>query len=403
MIEHAQLSKSATGIDGLDAITEGGLPTGRPTLLCGAAGCGKTLFGVTFLVQGAVRFKQPGVLMTFEERPDDISANVESLGYDLPGLIASKSLAIDQVRIERGESEESGDYDLEGLFVRLGHAINSIGAKRVVLDTIENLFGGLSDATVLRSELRRLFAWLKEKGVTAIITGERGEGQLTRHGLEEYVSDCVVLLDNRVQNQITTRLLRVVKYRGSTHGTNEYPFLIDHQGISVLPITSAGLRHQTSNEPVPTGVQGLDDMLGAGGYYKGSSVLISGTSGSGKTIFGSHFADATCSRGERCLYFAFEESPGQIVRNVLSVGLDLQKHLELGTAAVRSRPTNTLWLRDAPGADESRSRRIQTGHDGHRPDIRFPRPGIRSSQRPVAHGRYPEDEGDHRRHDAIDL
>ena len=340
MIEHAQLSKSATGIDGLDAITEGGLPTGRPTLLCGAAGCGKTLFGVTFLVQGAVRFKQPGVLMTFEERPDDISANVESLGYDLPGLIASKSLAIDQVKIERGESEESGDYDLEGLFVRLGHAIDTIGAKRVVLDTIENLFGGLSDATVLRSELRRLFAWLKEKGVTAIITGERGEGQLTRHGLEEYVSDCVILLDNRVQNQITTRLLRVVKYRGSTHGTNEYPFLIDHKGISVLPITSAGLRHQTSNEPVPTGVQGLDDMLGAGGYYKGSSVLISGTSGSGKTIFGSHFADATCSRGERCLYFAFEESPGQIVRNVLSVGLDLQKHLDSGLLRFEAaRPT----------------------------------------------------------------
>ena len=370
MIEHAQLSKSATGIDGLDAITEGGLPAGRPTLLCGAAGCGKTLFGVTFLVNGAVRFKQPGVLMTFEERPDDISANVELLGYDLPGLIASKSLAIDQVKIERGESEESGDYDLEGLFVRLGHAINSIGAKRVVLDTIENLFGGLSDATVLRSELRRLFAWLKEKGVTAIITGERGEGQLTRHGLEEYVSDCVVLLDNRVQNQITTRLLRVVKYRGSTHGTNEYPFLIDHQGISVLPITSAGLRHQTSNAPVPTGVQGLDDMLGAGGYYRGSSVLISGTSGSGKTIFGSHFADATCSRGERCLYFAFEESPGQIVRNVLSVGLDLQKHLDFGTAAVRSRPTDALWLRDAPGADESR---ISTNSNRpRRLSIRYP-------------------------------
>ena len=340
MIEHAQLSKSATGIDGLDAITEGGLPTGRPTLLCGAAGCGKTLFGVTFLVQGAVRFKQPGVLMTFEERPDDISANVESLGYDLPGLIASKSLAIDQVRIERGESEESGDYDLEGLFVRLGHAIDSIGAKRVVLDTIENLFGGLSDATVLRSELRRLSAWLKEKGVTAIITGERGENTYTRQGLEEYVSDCVILLDHRVHEQHSTRRLRIVKYRGTTHGTNEYPFLIDHQGISVLPITSAGLRHQTSNEPVPTGVQGLDDMLGAGGYYKGSSVLISGTSGSGKTIFGSHFADATCSRGERCLYFAFEESPGQIVRNVLSVGLDLQKHLDSGLLRFEAaRPT----------------------------------------------------------------
>src|SRR3954468_5546443 len=340
MIEHAQLSKSATGIDGLDAITEGGLPTGRPTLLCGAAGCGKTLFGVTFLVQGAVRFKQPGVLMTFEERPDDISANVESLGYDLPGLIASKSLAIDQVRIERGESEESGAYDLEGLFVRLGHAIDSIGAKRVVLDTIENLFAGLSDATVLRSELRRLFAWLKDKGVTAIITGERGEGQLTRHGLEEYVSDCVILLDNRVQNQITTRLLRVVKYRGSTHGTNEFPFLIDEKGISVLPITSAHLRHHTSSETVPTGILGLDDMLGAGGYHEGSSVLISGASGSGKTIFASHFAAATCARGERCLYFAFEESPGQIVRNVRSVGIDLQKHLDSGLLRFEAaRPT----------------------------------------------------------------
>ena len=287
--------------------------------------------------------------------------------------------------------------------MRLGHAIDSIGAKRVVLDTIENLFGGLSDATVLRSELRRLFAWLKEKGVTAIITGERGEGQLTRHGLEEYVSDCVVLLDNRVQNQITTRLLRVVKYRGSTHGTNEYPFLIDHKGISVLPITSAGLRHQTSNEPVPTGVQGFDDMLGARGYYRGSSVLISGTSGSGKTIFGSHFADATCSRGERCLYFAFEESPGQIVRNVLSVGLDLQKHLDSGLLRFEAARPTLYGFEMHLARMNRRSRRIQTDHDDHRSDIRFPGPGIRSSQRPVAHGRYPEDEGDHRRHDAIDL
>src|SRR3954468_16119474 len=340
MIEHAQLSKSATGIDGLDAITEGGLPTGRPTLLCGAAGCGKTLFGVTFLVQGAVRFKQPGVLMTFEERPEDISDNVKSLGYDLSGLVASKKLVIDHVKIERGENEESGEYDLEGLFVRLGHAIDKIGAKRVVLDTIENLFAGLSDAAIVRSELRRLFTWLKERGVTAIITGERGEGQLTRHGLEEYVSDCVVLLDNRVQNQITTRLLRVVKYRGSTHGTNEYPFLIDEKGISVLPITSAHLRHHTSSETVPTGILGLDDMLGAGGYHKGSSVLISGASGSGKTIFASHFAAATCARGERCLYFAFEESPGQIVRNVRSVGIDLQKHLDSGLLRFEAaRPT----------------------------------------------------------------
>jgi circadian clock protein KaiC len=338
--KHPQLLKAATGIDGLDAITEGGLPAGRPTLLCGAAGCGKTLFGVTFLVEGALRFKEAGVLMTFEERPEDISDNVKSLGYNLPSLIASKTLVIDQVKIERSENEESGAYDLEGLFVRLGYAIDTVGAKRVVLDTIENLFGGLSDSTVLRSELRRLFAWLKEKGVTTIITGERGEGQLTRHGLEEYVSDCVILLDNRVQNQITTRLLRVVKYRGSTHGTNEYPFLIDHKGISVLPITSAGLRHQTSSETVPTGVQGLDEMLGAHGYYKGSSILISGASGSGKTIFGSHFADATCARGDRCLYFAFEESPGQIVRNVRSVGLDLQKHLDSGLLRFEAaRPT----------------------------------------------------------------
>jgi len=338
--EHAQLLKAGTGIDGLDAITEGGLPAGRPTLLCGAVGCGKTLFGVTFLVEGALRFKEPGVLMSFEERPEDIYANVESLGYNLPSLIASKKLVVDQVKIERGETEESGAYDLEGLFVRLGYAIDRIGAKRVVLDTIENLFAGLSDSTILRSELRRLFAWLKEKGVTAIITGERGEGQLTRHGLEEYVSDCVILLDNRVQNTITTRFLRVMKYRGSTHGTNEYPFLIDQKGISVLPITSAGLRHQTSSDLVPTGVQGLDDMLGAHGYYKGSSILISGASGSGKTIFGSHFADATCARGERCLYFAFEESPGQIVRNVRSVGLDLQKHLDSGLLRFEAaRPT----------------------------------------------------------------
>lgn len=338
--KHPQLLKAATGIDGLDAITEGGLPAGRPTLLCGAVGCGKTLFGVTFLVEGALRFEEPGVLMSFEERPEDIYANVESLGYNLPSLIASKKLVVDQVKIERGETEESGAYDLEGLFVRLGYAIDRIGAKRVVLDTIENLFAGLSDSTILRSELRRLFAWLKEKGVTAIITGERGEGQLTRHGLEEYVSDCVILLDNRVQNTITTRFLRVMKYRGSTHGTNEYPFLIDDKGISVLPITSAGLRHQTSSDLVPTGVQGLDDMLGAHGYYKGSSILISGASGSGKTIFGSHFADATCARGERCLYFAFEESPGQIVRNVRSVGLDLQKYLDSGLLRFEAaRPT----------------------------------------------------------------
>src|SRR6188768_2835441 len=324
------LQKTKSGINGLDEITEGGLPEGRPTLICGGPGCGKTLMAIEFLVKGAVLYNEPGVFMAFEEKAEELTMNVASLGFDLEKLQKNKKIKLDYVHIDRSEIEETGDYDLEGLFVRLGHAIDSIGAKRVVLDTIENLFGGLSDATVLRSELRRLFAWLKEKGVTAIITGERGEGQLTRHGLEEYVSDCVILLDNRVQNQITTRLLRVVKYRGSTHGTNEYPFLIDDKGISVLPITSAHLRHHTSSETVPTGILGLDDMLGAGGYHKGSSVLISGASGSGKTIFASHFAAAACARGERCLYFAFEESPGQIVRNVRSVGIDLEPCVKKG-------------------------------------------------------------------------
>lgn len=328
--EAQPLPRAATGIDGFDELTLGGLPQGRPTLVCGAAGCGKTLFAMTFLVEGARRFGEPGVLLSFEEGAGDLAANVASLGYDVPGLIAARKLLIDHVRVERSEIEESGEYDLEGLFVRLGHAIDTINAKRVVLDTPEALFSGFSDEGVLRAELRRLFGWLKERGVTAVITGERGEGQLTRHGLEEYVSDCVVLLDNRVHEQVTTRRLRVVKYRGSAHGTNEYPFLIDALGISVLPITAAGLGHAVSNEPVPTGVPDLDAMLGAGGIYRGSSMLVSGGSGTGKTIFGASFADATCRRGERCLFFSFEESPGQMVRNIRSVGIDLTQHLEAG-------------------------------------------------------------------------
>ncbi|MBW8726922.1 MAG: circadian clock protein KaiC [Inquilinus limosus] len=330
--DHAphQLPKAATGIGGLDDLTLGGLPVGRPTLLCGAAGCGKTLFGMTFLVNGATRFGEPGVFMSFEERAEDLAANVASLGYDVEHLVASRKLVIDHVRIERSEIEESGEYDLEGLFVRLGHAIDTIGARRVVLDTIEALFSGLADTAILRAELRRLFAWLKDRGVTAIITAERGEGQLTRYGIEEYVSDCVILLDNRVEEQVTTRRLRVVKYRGSAHGTNEYPFLIDDQGISVLPITSAGLAHKISRDPVPTGVPGLDAMLGLGGYYRGSSILISGLAGTGKSTFGASFVDAACSRGERCLYFAFEESPDQVVRNMRSVGIDLGRHIEAG-------------------------------------------------------------------------
>ena len=326
----ASLSKTPTGIKGLDALTLGGLPTGRPTLLCGAAGCGKTLFAMTFLVNGVNKFGEPGVLMSFEERARDLETNVASLGYDVAELVERKQLVIDHVYIERAEIEESGEYDLEGLFVRLGHAIDSIGAKRVVLDTIEALFSGLDDTAILRSELRRLFAWLKDKGVTAIITGERGDGQLTRYGIEEYVSDCVILLDNRVEDQVTTRRLRVVKYRGSSHGTNEYPFLIDEHGISVLPITSAELGHRISHESVPTGVPGLDDMLGIRGYFRGSSILISGLAGTGKSTFASAFVNAACERGERCLFFAFEESPDQIVRNMASVGLKLDQHIASG-------------------------------------------------------------------------
>lgn len=322
------LPKAPTGISGFDDITFGGLPQGRPTLVCGGAGCGKTLFAMTFLVNGARHFDEPGVLVSFEESAEDLVANVASLGYDVPGLIAAKRLLIDHVRVERSEIEEAGEYDLEGLFVRLGHAIDTVGARRVVLDTPEALFSAFSDQAVLRAELRRLFGWLKDRGVTAVITGERGTtGHLTRHGLEEYVSDCVILLDNRVYDQVTTRRLRVVKYRGSAHGTNEYPFLVDDQGISVLPITSADLGYQTFAEAVPTGIPGLDAMLGTSGYYRGSSVLVSGGSGTGKTILAAHFADSICRRGGKCLYFGFEEGPAQIVRNVRSVGIDLTPHL----------------------------------------------------------------------------
>ena len=324
------LPKAPTGISGLDQVTGGGLPAGRPTLLCGGPGCGKTLFAMTFLVNGALKFGEPGVFMSFEEASDDLVQNVASLGYDLDGLIAGKKIAIDYVRVERSEIEESGEYDLEGLFVRLGHAIKSIGAKRVVLDTLEVLFSGLGDTQILRAELRRLFAWLKAQGVSAIITAERGSGALTRFGLEEYVSDCVLLLDHRVHNQITTRRLRVVKYRGSDHGTNEYPFLIDEKGISVLPVTSAGLSHDVSTEVISSGVRGLDRMFAVGGLYRGSSVLVSGTAGTGKTSLAAFFADAVCAQGERCLYFAFEESPAQIVRNMRSIGLDLQPRIDAG-------------------------------------------------------------------------
>jgi circadian clock protein KaiC len=324
------LAKARTGIVGLDEVTFGGLPAGRPTLICGGPGCGKTLLAATFLVNGAVMFDEPGVFMSFEESSEDLIQNVASLGYDLAALVEQKKIAMDFVRVERSEIEESGEYDLEGLFVRLGYAIKTVGAKRVVLDTLEVLFAGLGDTQILRAELRRLFAWLKDQNVSAIITAEQGAGELTRFGLEEYVSDCVLLLDNRVSDQITTRRLRVVKYRGSVHGTNEYPFLIDALGISVLPVTSAGLAHTASDAVISTGVPGLNQMLGVGGFYRGTSVLVTGTAGTGKTSLAAHFVESVCARGERCLYFAFEESPAQIVRNMRSIGLDLQPRIDAG-------------------------------------------------------------------------
>jgi circadian clock protein KaiC len=319
------LPKAPSGIAGLDEITNGGLPRGRPTLVCGSAGCGKTLFAMEFLVRGATEYREPGVFMAFEETTEELSQNVRSLGFDLNKLIRQKKLALDFVRVERSEIEETGEYDLEGLFIRLNAAIQSIGAKRVVLDTIEALFSGLQNEGVLRAELRRLFRWLKDKGVTAIITGERGEGTLTRRGLEEYVSDCVILLDHRVTDQVSTRRMRIVKYRGTTHGTNEYPFLIDEDGFSVLPITSLGLQHKVSDERIPSGISRLDTMLGGEGFYRGSTILVSGTAGTGKTSMAAHFVHAACERGERCLYFAYEESPGQFIRNMRSIGLDLGK------------------------------------------------------------------------------
>lgn len=334
------LPKTPTGIAGLDEITGGGLPKGRPTLICGSAGSGKTLSAIEFIVRGAVEYNEPGVFMTFEEKAHDIALNVASLGFDLAQLQADKLLKLDYVHIERSEIEETGEYNLEGLFIRLGYAIDQIGAKRVVLDTIENLFGGLTNEGILRAELRRLFDWLKEKNVTAVITGEKGSGTLTRHGLEEYVSDCVILLDNRISNQISTRLLRIVKYRGSVHGTNEYPFLIDETGISVLPVTALTLDHPVSSERISSGIDGLDKMLDGQGFFKGSSILISGTAGTGKTSLAATFADATCQRGQRCLYFAFEESPQQIIRNMQSIGLKLQTHIDQGLLRFQAaRPT----------------------------------------------------------------
>lgn len=342
----AALPKTLTGIHGFDEITFGGVPSGRPTLVCGGAGSGKTLFGMEFLVRGATEFDEAGVFMSFEESEADLAANFASLGFDLHRLQKENKIAIDYVHIERSEIEEAGEYDLEGLFIRLGHAIDTINAKRVVLDTIEALFAGFPGESILRSEIRRLFRWLKDRGVTAVITAEKGfqQGAITRHGLEEYVSDCVIVLDHRMRNQVSTRRLRVVKYRGSNHGTNEYPFLIDQGGLSVIPITSVGLDYSVCSERISTGIARLDNMFGGGGFYRGSSVLVSGTAGTGKTSVAAQFVNQACRNGERCLYFAFEESSSQIIRNMRSIGVDLDAWVKKGLLHFQAQRPNAFGL-----------------------------------------------------------
>jgi circadian clock protein KaiC len=329
---HKEIPKAPTGIKGFDEITFGGLPRGRPTLVAGGAGSGKTMFCMEFIVHGAVEYDEPGVYVSFEENVSDLKKNFRSLGYDLDKLIKDKKVLLDHVFIERSMIEETGEYDLEALFIRLGYAIDSIGAKRVALDTIEVLFAGLQNQAIVRSELLRLFRWMKDRGITAMVTGERGVNTLTRYGLEEYIADCVISLDARVMEQLTTRRLRIIKYRGSSHGADEYPFLIGKEGITIFPITSIKTDYEISKERVSTGIPRMDMMFGgsSSGYFKGSSILVSGTAGTGKTSFAAYFVNSACERGEKCLYFAFEETQGQIIRNMESIGLDLGQWVKKG-------------------------------------------------------------------------
>ena len=336
----AALAKALTGISGLDQITGGGIPRGRPTLVCGGAGCGKSVLALEVLVRGATQLDEPGLLVSFEETAEDVRTNAAALGFDVDGLIARNKLAIEYIHVDPAEIEEAGDYDLSGLFVRLDEAIASIGAKRIVLDTLETLFAGFTNEGILRAEVRRLFAWLKERDITAIVTAERTGDAFTRNGLEEFVSDCVIVLDHRSDQQVSTRRLRVVKYRGSSHGTDEYPFLIDRGGVSVVPVTSIGLDYEVSTDRVSSGIPKLDEMIGKRGYFRGSSVLVSGGAGTGKSSIAAHFVNAACGRGERCIYFALEESPSQIIRNMRSIGIDLAPSVDRGLLRFESaRPT----------------------------------------------------------------
>ena len=331
-----KLHKCPTGIKGFDEITEGGLPKNRTTLFCGSTGTGKTLLGIDFLINGAINYNEPGIFMSFEETEDELYKDVASLNLDLQGLVSQKKILLDYVLLERRDIQEKGEFNLEGLFVRLELAIDSIGAKRVVIDSIDSLFAGLADDGILRLEIKRLFRWLKEKQVTAIVTGELVQSSYTRQGMEEYISDCIILLDNRVVDQISTRRVRVIKYRGSNHGTNEYPFVIDKDGLSVIPITSAGLDHPGTNEKVSTGIPTLDKMFNGVGYTRGSTILTSGTAGTGKTSVAAAFAIESCKRGERCLFLSYEESAGQLIQNMSSIGFYFEPLMKKGLLKIVS-------------------------------------------------------------------
>jgi circadian clock protein KaiC len=338
--EMTNLEKVPSGIKGFDDITGGGLPKGRPSLVSGGPGCGKTLFAMEFIVRGITDHGEPGVFVAFEENIDDLKKNFKSMGFDLDELVHRKKLVLDYIAIDRSEIEETGEYDLEGLFIRLGSMIDEVGAKRVAIDTLETIFSGFNNEGILRSELHRLFHWLKDRGVTAVITGERGDRSITKYGLEEYVADCVITLDHRIMNQIATRRLRIIKYRGSIHGTDEYPFLISSDGISVLPITSMSLTHKASDERISAGIPRLDTMLEGKGFFRGSSILVSGQAGTGKTSLAATFIDAACRRGEKCLFFISEESESQLMRNMLSIGINLEPWVRSGLLKFHAvRPT----------------------------------------------------------------